>query len=105
MPSPEIGFFRPLLTSAGWLRRRNRAAQRGFIPEPSLLEALGGTLTRRQPVDWTGAAQPIDLDMPTQIGIPAIAAPRVFICGLTSLVEETAQSMLALGHQAVLIKA
>ena len=62
------------------------------------------TLTRRQPPGWTGAVRRIDRDMLAEIGIPAIAAPRVFICGPTSLVEAAARSMLALGHQAGLIK-
>jgi ferredoxin-NADP reductase len=62
------------------------------------------TLTRQQPAGWTGEARRIDRDMLAQIGIPATAEPRVFVCGPTSLVEAAAQSMVALGHQPTLIK-
>jgi ferredoxin-NADP reductase len=62
------------------------------------------TLTRRQPAGWTGAGRRIDRDMLAEIGIAASARPRVFVCGPTSLVEQTTQSLLALGHDAGLIK-
>jgi ferredoxin-NADP reductase len=62
------------------------------------------TLTRQQPAGWTGPARRIDRDMLTEIGIAASAQPRVFVCGPTSLVEQTTQSLLALGHEANLIK-
>jgi ferredoxin-NADP reductase len=74
-----------------------------------LAAASGGprvvhTLTRQQPPGWTGAARRIDRDMLAEAGIAARAQPRVFVCGPTSLVEETTQSLLALGHDANLIK-
>jgi ferredoxin-NADP reductase len=62
------------------------------------------TLTRQQPAGWTGAARRLDRDMLAEFGIAASAQPRVFVCGPTSLVEQTTQSLLALGHEANLIK-
>jgi ferredoxin-NADP reductase len=61
-------------------------------------------LTRQQPAGWTGAARRIDRDMLAEVGIAATAQPCIFVCGPTSLVEQTAQSLLALGHEASLIK-
>jgi len=62
------------------------------------------TLTRRQPPGWTGGARTIDCSMIETVGIPANARPKIFICGPTSLVESTAQSLLELGHERHLIK-
>jgi ferredoxin-NADP reductase len=62
------------------------------------------TLTRQQPPGWTGAARRIDRDMLAEIGVPATARPRIFVCGPTLLVEQTTQLLLALGHDSSLIK-
>ena len=62
------------------------------------------TLTRRQPPGWTGGARRIDRSMLESVGVPANARPKIFICGPTSLVESTAQSLLELGHERHLIK-
>ena len=62
------------------------------------------TLTRRQPPGWTGGSRRIDRSMLASIDVPAKARPKIFICGPTSLVESTAQSLLELGHERNLIK-
>ena len=62
------------------------------------------TLTRRQPPGWTGGARRMDSSMLESVGVPANARPKIFICGPTSLVESTAQSLLELGHERHLIK-
>ena len=62
------------------------------------------TLTRRRPPGWSGGARRIDCRMLESVGIPANARPKIFICGPTSLVESTAQSLLELGHERHLIK-
>jgi ferredoxin-NADP reductase len=62
------------------------------------------TLTRRQPPGWTGGARRIDSSMLESVGVPPNARPKIFICGPTSLVESTAQSLLELGHERNLIK-
>jgi ferredoxin-NADP reductase len=62
------------------------------------------TLTRRQPPGWTGGARRIDPDMLASVGFSANVKPKIFICGPTSLVESTGQSLLELGHEGNLIK-
>jgi ferredoxin-NADP reductase len=42
--------------------------------------------------------------MLASFGIAPRERPEIFICGPTPLVEQTARSMLALGHQPNLIK-
>jgi ferredoxin-NADP reductase len=62
------------------------------------------TLTRQQPPGWTGGARRIDRSMLANVGPSAEARPKIFICGPTSLVESTAQSLLELDHARNLIK-
>jgi ferredoxin-NADP reductase len=42
--------------------------------------------------------------MLAEVGFPASARPRIFICGPTSLVESAGQLLLNLGHERNLIK-
>jgi ferredoxin-NADP reductase len=62
------------------------------------------TLTRARPAGWTGGARRIDRSMLAEVGFPASARPRIFICGPTSLVESAGQLLLDLGHDRDLIK-
>jgi ferredoxin-NADP reductase len=62
------------------------------------------TLTRSQPVGWGGFARRIDAAMLAEIGISGLAAPNIFICGPTGMVEGAASSLVALGVAAVRIK-
>jgi ferredoxin-NADP reductase len=62
------------------------------------------TLTRHQPIGWTGGNRRIDRDMLAALGMPAVARPRVFICGPTQLVESVAASLIDLGHEPRLVK-
>jgi len=62
------------------------------------------TLTRAQPADWQGYRRRIDKAMLAEIGIPELAAPHVFICGPTPLVETAAQALVELGIDAGRIK-
>jgi ferredoxin-NADP reductase len=62
------------------------------------------TLTRRQPRGWSGGARRIDRSMLASVGPSAKARPKIFICGPTSLVESTAQSLLELGYERNFIK-
>lgn len=66
--------------------------------------AVVHTLTRGQPAGWTGNARRIDRSMLADVGFPASARPRIFICGPTSLVESAGQLLLDLGHERSLIK-
>ncbi len=62
------------------------------------------TLTRERPLGWAGGTRRIDRTMLAEVGFPASARPRVFICGPTSLVESAGQLLLDLGHEPSLIK-
>ncbi len=62
------------------------------------------TLTRAQPAGWQGYRRRIDKTMLAEIGIPELAAPHVFICGPTPLVETAAQALVELGIDAGRIK-
>jgi ferredoxin-NADP reductase len=55
------------------------------------------TLTRTQPADWTGYRRRIDAAMLTEIGLPALAAANIYICGPTGMVEGAAQALIGLG--------
>jgi ferredoxin-NADP reductase len=66
--------------------------------------AVAHTLTRGRPAGWTGGARRIDASMLAEVGFPASARPRIFVCGPTSLVESAGQLLLALGHDRRLIK-
>jgi ferredoxin-NADP reductase len=62
------------------------------------------TLTRKQPVGWTGGARRIDRDMLAEVGFAVKLQPKIFVCGPTRLVEAVARSLLDLGHERALIK-
>lgn len=56
------------------------------------------TLTRGQPVGWTGYRRRIDRAMLADVAPPAWARPLAFICGPPGLVESTAEILIALGY-------
>jgi ferredoxin-NADP reductase len=57
------------------------------------------TLTReRPPPGWPGHARRIDAPMLAEVGLPPAAAPKVFVCGPTSMVEAVARALIGLGH-------
>ncbi|MEP6639923.1 MAG: ferredoxin reductase [Chloroflexota bacterium] len=55
------------------------------------------TLTRSQPVGWTGYARRIDDQMLAEVIEPLGISARVYICGPTALVETAANAMVRLG--------
>jgi len=61
-------------------------------------------LTRNQPAGWTGYRRRIDAAMLTEVFGPAAPSAVAFVCGPTSLVEQVATDLLALGHSADRIK-
>jgi len=67
--------------------------------------ALHETLTREQPVGWTGFARRMDAEMLMEVGPPALARPRVFVCGPTAFVERGADLLVGLGHAPAAIRA
>ena len=62
------------------------------------------TLTREKPFGWTGQARRIDSAMLETTAFPPAAAPRIFICGPTPLVEAAARDLRNHGHTVRLIK-
>jgi ferredoxin-NADP reductase len=58
------------------------------------------TLTReRPPPGWRGHARRIDAPMLAEVGFPPAAAPKVFVCGPTPMVEAAAAALVGLGHE------
>jgi len=63
------------------------------------------TLTReRPPPGWGGHARRIDERMLAEVGFPPAAAPKIFICGPTPMVEAAADAAVAVGHEPGRIK-
>lgn len=63
------------------------------------------TLTReRPPPGWPGHARRIDAPMLAEVGFPPAAAPKVFVCGPTPMVEAAAAALVGLGHEPALVK-
>ena len=62
------------------------------------------TLTRAQPVGWTGEVRRIDRALLEGRAFAPSERPRIFICGPTSLVESAALALVDLGHDRSLIK-
>jgi ferredoxin-NADP reductase len=58
------------------------------------------TLTHeRPPPGWRGRARLIDAPMLAEVGFPPAAAPKVFVCGPTPMVEAVAEALVGLGHE------
>jgi ferredoxin-NADP reductase len=62
------------------------------------------TLTRRWPKDWPGLSGRIDRAMLTDLGIPRLRSPNVYVCGPTGLVEATASALVDTGVEAARIR-
>jgi ferredoxin-NADP reductase len=63
------------------------------------------TLTRQQPVGWTGLQRRVDAEMLAAIAPPPAARPRAFVCGPTAFVERVADLLVGLGHPPTSIRA
>jgi ferredoxin-NADP reductase len=63
------------------------------------------TLTReRPPPGWRGYARRIDAPMLAEVRFPPTAAPKVFVCGPTPMVEAVAEALVGLGHEPERVK-
>ena len=63
------------------------------------------TLTREQPPPgWRGYARRVDAPMLGEVGFPPTAAPKVFVCGPTPMVEAVAEALVGLGHEPERVK-
>ena len=66
---------------------------------------LHHTLTRQAPPGWSGFGRRVDREMLAEVGPDVSARPRVYICGPTGFVENAADLLVELGHDAAAIKA
>jgi ferredoxin-NADP reductase len=57
------------------------------------------TLTRSQPVGWTGYSRRIDREILEEVAPTPEQRPLVFVCGPTPLVETVATALVELGHE------
>lgn len=62
------------------------------------------TLTRKQPEGWTGHRRRIDRELLAEASFPPEQAPKIFVCGPTSLVEAAASLLVDLGHDPLKVK-
>jgi ferredoxin-NADP reductase len=75
------------------------------------LERLGGdgltvvhTLTRSQPLGWTGYARRVDAEMLAEVGPGRAERPLVYVCGSTPFVEAVSEALVQLRHDPQAIK-
>jgi ferredoxin-NADP reductase len=62
------------------------------------------TLTRQQPLDWSGYARRIDLPLLAEVAFPSDMRSLTYICGPTGFVESAAGGLVELGHEPSRIK-
>jgi ferredoxin-NADP reductase len=62
------------------------------------------TLTREWPDDWKGHRRRIDQELLREISWPPADRPLIYVCGPTAFVEQAADALVAIGHEAARIK-
>jgi ferredoxin-NADP reductase len=62
------------------------------------------TLTRSQPVGWSGYGRRVDAEILRDVAWPASDGPQVFVCGSTRFVDTAADGLVALGYDPQAIK-
>jgi ferredoxin-NADP reductase len=62
------------------------------------------TLTRAQPVGWTGYRRRVDRDLLRDVAWPPEQQPLTYVCGPTQFVESVASHLVALGHEPSRVK-
>jgi len=62
------------------------------------------TLTRQQPVGWTGRRGRIDRALLAETCFPPAQKPKIFVCGPTPFVEDVSRFLVELGQDPLLIK-
>jgi ferredoxin-NADP reductase len=67
-----------------------------FAEQDSQLEVIY-TFTRQVPTNWQGYARRIDEQMLREVIQPFAGNARIYICGLTALVEGAANTLAAMG--------
>ena len=62
------------------------------------------TLTREQPLGWTGFARRIDREILAGVAWAPSEKPQIFVCGPTPMVESVATTLVDLGHDPERVK-
>ena len=62
------------------------------------------TLTRSQPLDWTGYDRRVDLEMLAEIAWSPPDRPLCYVCGPTGFVETVASALVELGHAPEMVR-
>jgi len=62
------------------------------------------TLTRQQPIGWTGRRGRIDRALLAETCFPPAQKPKIFVCGPTPFVEDVSRFLVELGQDPLLIK-
>jgi ferredoxin-NADP reductase len=94
---------RLLYSSRRWDDMIYRDALARLADDDATLE-VAPTFTREPPPGWTGFRRRIDRMMLAEVAWPPSERPRAFVCGPTALVETAATALVALGHDAALVK-
>jgi ferredoxin-NADP reductase len=71
---------------------------RAELDEPRDGVEVVHTLTRAQPVGWTGYSRRVDAELLGDVAWPAGEDARAFVCGPTSFVETVAGGLVELGY-------
>jgi ferredoxin-NADP reductase len=62
------------------------------------------TLTRAQPLGWSGYARRVDAAMLREVAWPPDAQPAIYLCGPTTFVEAASDLLIELGHDPARIR-
>ena len=94
---------RLLYSSRSWQELIYREELARLSEADETLEVIH-TLTREPPPGWTGFSRRIDRAMLGEVGWPTSAAPHIYVCGPTPLVETAAEALVAIGHEPTTIR-
>jgi ferredoxin-NADP reductase len=77
---------------------------RAELDEPADGVEVVHTLTRAQPVGWTGYSRRVDAALLAEVAWPVDEDPLAYVCGPTSFVETVAGGLVELGYAPARVK-
>ena len=92
---PQAGALSAAFEARGYLAGNQLAAE--FDQAASGVEVIH-TLTRSQPLGWSGYARRVDAALLARVAWPAAAMPLAYVCGPTSFVEAASQALVQSGY-------